>query len=127
MIKSKSGFKNIDEYISSQPAKARASLEKLRQIIKNAAPEAEEVISYQMPAYKFLGVLVYFAAFKDHLSFFPTSSGVQAFKHKLKNYNCSKGTIRFPVDKPIPEKLISEIVRFRVKENLAKKFLKKKI
>lgn len=127
MLKPVFNFSSIEEYISVHPANVKTLLNNLRLIIKKAAPQAEETISYQMPAYKFHGVLVHFAAFKDHLSFFPTSSGVQAFKHKLKNYNCSKGTIRFPLDKPIPEKLISEIVKFRVKENLAKKSLKKKI
>jgi uncharacterized protein YdhG (YjbR/CyaY superfamily) len=121
MLKSKTEFKNIDEYISSQPANVRASLEKIRQTIRKAAPEAEEVISYQMPAFKFHGVLVYFAAFKNHLSLFPTSSAIKAFKEKLESYACSKGTIKFPLDKPIPVKLITEIVKFRVKENLEKK------
>lgn len=126
MLKTAFNFSNVDEYISAQPFNVRTSLDKLRQTIRKAAPQAEETISYQMPAYKFHGTLVYFAAFKDHISFFPTSSGVKAFKDKLKNYECSKGTIRFSLDKPIPTKLITEIVRFRVKENLAIKSLKDK-
>lgn len=126
MLKSKTEFRSIGEYIEAQPANVRASLKKLRQTIRQAAPEAEEVISYQMPAYKFHGVLVYFAAFKNHLSFFPTGSGVRMFKEKLKSFETSRGTVKFPLDKPIPLKLITEIVRFRVKENLEKKLLGRK-
>lgn len=122
VLKSKIEFTSIDEYILVQPVKVRAALKILRQTIKKAAPDAEEVISYQMPAFKFHGVLVYFAAFKNHFSFFPTSSGVRMFKEKLKSFETSKGTIKFPLDKPIPVKLITEIVRFRVKENLEKNY-----
>jgi len=112
--------KNIDEYISSQPEKVKAILEKLRQTIRKAAPEAEEVISYQMPAFKYHGMLVYFAAWKNHIGFYPVSSGIKAFNKELSAYEKSKGTIKFPIDKPIPYNLISKIVKFRVKENLAK-------
>jgi uncharacterized protein YdhG (YjbR/CyaY superfamily) len=124
MLKSKKEFKSIDEYIEAQPTNVRASLKMLRQTIKKAAPEAEEVISYQMPAFKFHGILVYFAVFKNHFSFFPTSSAIKSFKEKLKSYERSKGTIKFPLDKPIPVKLVTEIVKFRVGENLDKKLLK---
>jgi uncharacterized protein YdhG (YjbR/CyaY superfamily) len=124
MITPRTEFKSIDEYISSQPANLRPTLEKLRQTIRKAAPKAEEVISYQMPAYKYHGVFVYFAAFKNHFGFYPTSTAVKVFKDKLKIYECSKGTIKFPLDKPIPTKLVTEIVTFRVRENLDKKLLK---
>ena len=121
----KLGFSSIDEYLAAQPPGIREKLKKLRQTITKAAPEAEEVISYQMPAYKFHGMLVYFAVFKNHISFFPTSSGVQFFKDRLTAFEISKGTIKFPLDKPLPLKLVAEIVKFRVQENTDKHFLKK--
>ena len=118
-------FSSIDEYIAAQPPDIREKLKKLRLSITKAAPEAEEVISYQMPAYKFHGMLVYFAVFKNHISFFPTSSGVQFFKDRLTAFEISKGTIKFPLDKPIPLRLVAEIVKFRLQENTDKHFLKK--
>ena len=121
----KLGFSSIDEYLAAQPPGIREKLKKLRQTITKAAPEAEEVISYQMPAYKFHGMLVYFAVFKNHISFFPTSSGVQFFKDKLTAFEISKGTIKFPLDNPIPLRLVAEIVKFRLQENTDKHFLKK--
>lgn len=121
----KLGFSSIDEYLAAQPPGIREKLKKLRQTITKAAPEAEEVISYQMPAYKFHGMLVYFAVFKNHISFFPTSSGVQFFKDRLTAFEISKGTIKFPLDKPIPLRLVAEIVKFRLQENTDKHFLKK--
>ncbi len=108
--------KTIDEYIARYPENIREILVKVRKTIKEAAPEAAETISYSMPAFRLNGVLVYFAAFKDHIGFFPTASGVKAFEKDLSGYNISKGTIRFPLDKPIPYDLITKIVRFRVKE-----------
>ena len=117
---SKNTFKTIDEYIALFPKDVQNILKALRKAIRDVAPQAEEAISYQIPTYKLNGNLVHFAAFKDHISFFPTSLGVEAFKEKLKSYNTSKGTIRFPLDEPIPFDLIKEIVRFRVKENLSK-------
>ena len=113
-------FKTIDEYIALFPKDVQNILKALRKAIRDVAPQAEEAISYQIPTYKLNGNLVHFAAFKDHISFFPTSSGIEAFKVKLKSYKTSKGTIRFPLDEPIPFDLIKEIVRFRVKENLSK-------
>ena len=112
--------RNIDEYIASCPADVRATLEALRATIKKAAPQAEEKISYQMPAFYLKGNLVYFAAFKEHISFFPTSSATAKFKKELSKYDGSKGTVRFPLGTKIPFGLISKIVRFRVKENLEK-------
>jgi len=114
------GFKTIDQYIATFPTNIQAILQQIRQAIHEAAPDAEETISYQMPAFKQNGVLVYFAAFKDHIGFFPTGSGVEAFKDKISGYTTGKGTLQFPLDKPVPLDLIKEIVRFRVCENLKK-------
>jgi uncharacterized protein YdhG (YjbR/CyaY superfamily) len=116
----------IDDYIAICPADIRKLLIELKDTIKKAAPLAEEKISYQMPAFFQKGVLVYFAAQKNHIGFYPTSSGIEAFKEGLSEYSASKGTIRFPYGKPLPLKLISEIVRFRVMENLEKDELKRK-
>lgn len=116
----KSGFKTIDEYISICPGEVQGRLKKIRQTIREAAPGAEEVISYQMPTFRLNGNLVHFAAFKNHIGFFPTPSGVKAFGHRLSNYKTSKGTIQFPMEEPIPYDLISDIVRFRVDENRKK-------
>ena len=116
----------IDEYISTFPKDVQSILEKLRQTIKRAAPGAVEIISYQMPAFRLRGNLVYFAAFKDHIGFFPTSSGIEAFKKELSSYETSKGTVRFPLNKPLPLALIGRIVKFRAKENLAGKTQKPK-
>lgn len=119
-------YSSVDHYIASQPLELKEGLEKMRHTILKAAPGAEEVISYGMPAYKLNGVLVYFAAFKDHYSFFPTGRGVEKFRSKLKGYEISKGTIRLPFEEPLPLKLIGEIVKFRVKDNRAKAALKNK-
>ena len=121
MESSKTTPKDIDEYIRMFPDDIQALLQSLRQTIREAAPDAEEAISYQMPAFKQNGVLVYFAAFKKHLGFYPTSSGIEAFKEELSAYEGSKGTVQFPVDRPLPLDLIREIVEFRVRENLEKK------
>lgn len=113
-------FTNTDEYIAMFPTEVQEVLEKLRQTIKNAAPQAEETISYQMPAFKLHGSLVYFAAYKKHIGFYPTTSGISAFKEHLTNYEVSKGTIKFPINEPLPFDLITTIVKFRVEENLRK-------
>jgi uncharacterized protein YdhG (YjbR/CyaY superfamily) len=113
--------KNIDEYIATFPKNIQTILLEIRQVIRDAAPQALEAISYQIPTFKLNGNLVHFAAFKDHISFFPTSSGVEAFRKELTSYESSKGTIRFPLDKPIPLDLVKQIVKFRVKESLQKK------
>lgn len=113
--------KNVDEYIARQPPEVQEILEKLRQAIKKAAPQAEEGISYTMPAYKYHGVLVYFGVYKTHIGFYPTGNGIAAFKKELSAYEGSKGTVRFPLDKSLPLGLITKIVKYRVKENLAKK------
>ncbi len=98
----------------------------MRNTVKKAAPKAEEKISYQMPAFFQKGILVYFAAQKNHIGFYPTSSGIEAFKKELSEYGFSKGSVRFPLDKPLPLNLISQIVKFKVMENLEKDELKKK-
>lgn len=92
----------------------------MRQTIRQAAPKAEEVISYQMPAFKFYGMLVYFAGFNNHIGFYPTTSAINKFKKELSAYAGAKGTVRFPLDEPLPLKLVERIVKFRVKENAAK-------
>ncbi len=111
-------FKSIDEYMLALPEKERHILNELRQTIRKAAPNATGAISYGIPTFKLNGKnLVHFAVFHSHYSFFPTSSGVEAFKKELKEYKTSKGTIQFPLDKPLPLGLIEKIVKFRVKEN----------
>ena len=107
---------SIDEYIASAPENTRATLEKLRETIRESAPDAEETISYRMPAFRQGKVLVYFAVFANHIGFFPTASGIDAFKEELESYDTSKGTVRFPLGQPIPYDLIKRIVEFRVKE-----------
>jgi uncharacterized protein YdhG (YjbR/CyaY superfamily) len=121
MAAPKKGFKTVDEYIATFPKNVQSILEELRQAIRESAPEAEEAISYQMPAFKLNGVLVWFAAFKNHIGFYPISSAIEAFKEELSDYKVSKGTIRFPLDKPIPFDSVKKIVKYRVKENLDKK------
>ena len=114
-------FKNIDEYFSSVPEEVRHILQQIRETIHKAAPKAEEVISYNIPAFKQNNVLVYFAAFKDHIGFFPTSKPIVVFKKELSKYKTSKGTIQFPLNKKIPLGLISKITKFRLREDLGKK------
>ena len=107
---------NIDEYISNFPKDIQQILQQIRTTIKNAAPQAEEVISYSMPAFKQNGILVYFAAFKNHIGFYPTASGIRAFQEQFQHYKYSKGAVQFPINKPIPFNLITEIVKFRLDE-----------
>ena len=117
--------KDIDEYIASFPAEVQSILKELRSTIKKAAPEALETISYKMPAYMFKGPLVYFAAYKNHIGFYPAGSGIENFKMDLTAYEGSKGTVRFKLDHPLPYDLISRMVKFRVKENMERAELKK--
>lgn len=119
--------KNIDEYIADFTPEIQTLLEQMRLAIKTAAPLAEEVISYQMPAFKLNGMLVWFAAHTKHIGLYPNSSGIAIFKNELSSYKSSKGAIQFPFDKPLPLNLISEIVKFRAAENLQKQKLKTKI
>lgn len=118
--------KDTDEYISQFPAEVQAKLQELRSIIKKTAPEAEETISYAMPAFKLKGILVYFAGHKNHIGFYPTSSGIANFEKELSGYVTSKGTVQFSLNKPLPLDLIRMIVEFRVAENHQKAELKKK-
>jgi uncharacterized protein YdhG (YjbR/CyaY superfamily) len=111
---------NINEYIAGFPKNIQEILEKLRTTIKKAAPEAEEVISYGMPAFKLNGLLVFFAAHKNHIGFYPTPSGIEAFKKELAAYEGVKGSVQFPIEKPLPLGLITKIVKFRAKGNLEK-------
>ncbi len=119
-------FQTIDEYISMFPEDVRSILNTLRQTVKENAPEAEEAIKYQMPTYVLHGNLVHFAAFKNHIGFYPTPTGTEAFRKELAPYKTSKGSIRFPIDQPLPLPLIRRIVKFRVKENLERSQKKKK-
>ncbi len=114
------GFRTIDEYIATFPEDIQALLEAVRATIKASAPDAEELISYQMPAFAQHGNLVYFAALKNHIGLYPTSSGIAAFKDELSMYESSKGAVKFPIKQPLPLELIGKIVQFRVSENLNK-------
>jgi uncharacterized protein YdhG (YjbR/CyaY superfamily) len=118
--------KDIDEYIASFPEDVQEILEKLRATIKKAAPDAEEKISYQIPTFSLKGNLVHFAAYKKHIGFYPTPSGIENFKNELSAYEGAKGSVKFPLNKPIPYDLIREIVEFRVKENLERAEAKRK-
>ena len=109
--------KTIDQYIAAFPPDVRRTLKGIRATIRKAAPEAEEAISYQMPTYKLHGNLVHFAAYENHIGFYPAPRAVEAFKKELAAYAGSKGTIKFPIDKPVPLGLISRIVKYRVKDN----------
>jgi uncharacterized protein YdhG (YjbR/CyaY superfamily) len=110
--------RNIDEYIAGFPPEIQEILQKVRTTIIRAAPGAEETISYRMPTFTLKGNLVHYAAFKNHIGLYPTPTGTEQFKKELSVYEGGKGSIRFPLDKPIPYDLISRIVEFRVKENL---------
>lgn len=114
-------FSTIDEYIADAPKEVRPTLEKIRKTIRQAAPEATEAISYGLATFKQNGNLVHFGAFKNHIGFYPAPSGIEEFKEELKQYQAGKGTIQFSLDKPIPYDLIKKIVKFRVKNNTAKK------
>ena len=116
----KEKFESVDEYIASFPKSVQDALQQVRKAIREAAPKAEEAISYNMPAFKLNGNLVWFGAFKNHIGFYPRESAIEEFKEKLAGYEVSKvhGTVKFPLDKPIPFDLIKEIVKFRVEENL---------
>ncbi len=110
--------KTIDEYIAGFPPDVQVILQKIRMTIRKAAPGAAETIKYRMPTFTLNGDLVYFAAFKKHIGFYPIPTGIEAFQKELSVYQQGKGSVQFPLDKPIPYALISRIVKFRVKENL---------
>ncbi len=121
MATSKSQFKTIDEYIATFPQNIQDILEELRKTIRDSAPTAKEAISYQIPTFKLNGNLVHFAAWKNHIGFYPGSSAINEFKEELAHYEVAKGTVQFPIDRPIPYELISKIVKYRVKQNLDKR------
>lgn len=117
---------SIDEYILQYPNEVQEILQTIRSVIKEAAPDAKEKISYQMPTFALKGNLVHFAAYKNHIGFYPTPSGIDTFKQELSGYKSSKGAVQFPIGKPIPYDLISQIVKFRVVENKSKAEEKRK-
>jgi uncharacterized protein YdhG (YjbR/CyaY superfamily) len=110
--------KTIDEYIAAFPPKVRAILKRVRATIRRAAPQAQEAISYQMPTFRLNGNLVHFAAFEKHIGFYPSPSGIEKFQRELSGYKWAKGSVQFPLDRPIPYDLIRKITRFRVQESL---------
>jgi uncharacterized protein YdhG (YjbR/CyaY superfamily) len=120
MEENKTTFESIDEYILQFPTEIQEILKMFRKVIKESAPDAEEKISYQMPTFVLHGNLVHFAAHKNHIGFYPTPSGIDAFKHELSEYKGAKGSVQFPIEKPMPYELISKIVKFRVAENIKK-------
>ncbi len=113
-------FKSVDDYIKSFTGEQKKKLVEMRSIIRKLVPEAEERLSYQMPAFFLNGVVVWYAAHANHIGLYPTASGIREFEPKLKKYVHSKGAIQFPIDKPLPKMLIREIVRFRLRENMMK-------
>jgi uncharacterized protein YdhG (YjbR/CyaY superfamily) len=120
--KSNDGPKNVEEYLAGVPEPARSTMNKLRAAIRSAAPpEATETISYRIPAIKYKGALVWFAAFSNHCSLFPTASVIEAFKRELEGFSTSKGTIHFPTDKPLPTALIKKLMKARVAQIESKK------
>jgi uncharacterized protein YdhG (YjbR/CyaY superfamily) len=117
--------KTVDDYIAGFDSAIQQRLVQMRETIKKAAPDAEEMIAYMMPAYKYNGPLVYFAAFKSHIGFYATPTGHAAFEKELSVYKQGKGSVQFPLDKPLPLSLVGKIVKFRVKQNLEKSKTKK--
>lgn len=125
MAASRKQFKTMDEYSDTFPDNVKRILSELRQTIKEVAPDAEETINYQIPTFTLNGNLVHFAAFENHIGFYPTPSGMEAFKEELSRYKGAKGSVQFPIDEPLPLPLIRRIVEYRVKENLERKQKKK--
>lgn len=124
-MKATNKFKTVDQYLSAFPSSTKALLKKMRETVKEVAPQAEELISYNMPAFRWNGMLVWYAANKQHIGFYPTPSAIQTFAQELSQYKTSKGAIQFPIDKPIPTSVVKKIVKFRVKQNLEKAKAKK--
>lgn len=120
-------FNTVDEYISTLPSKSKNLMKSLRKAIQQAAPQAEELISYNMPAFRLNGVLVYYAAFDKHIGFYPTPSGIEKFKKELSSFKWAKGSVQFPINRPIPYDLVKKIVKFRVEENLGNTNVKKNL
>lgn len=119
-MKEKITYSSIDEYISTCAPEVQETLQTLRKVIQEAAPDAKEKISYQMPTFDLHGNLVHFAAFKKHIGFYPAPSGIEAFQEEVQKYHKSKGTLQFPMDEPLPYDLISRIVKYRAASNIAK-------
>ena len=117
---------DVDKYMLPFPKNTQQLMEQLRKTILKAVPEAEEIISYNMPAYKYYGMLVYFAGYKNHIGFYPMPSAIEAFKKDLSVYKSAKGSVQFPLDKPLPLQLVTKMVTFRKKENKEKAALKAK-
>lgn len=126
MDSTKKGFESTDEYIATFPKDVQKILQSLRAVIKETAPQAVEKISYQMPTFYLNGNLIHYAAYKNHIGIYPAPRAIDVFKEELSNYEGSKGTIKFPIDEPLPMDLIRRIVLFRVSENLKKAEEKKK-
>ena len=126
MITKKTKPGNIDGYIASFTREVQKILEELRATIRNAAPEAEETISYGIPTFTLNGNLVHFAAYKNHIGFYPSPGGIEAFKKELSVYEGAKGSVQFPIEEPFPLSLVTKIVKFRVKENAKRAKAKKK-
>ncbi|MCM3630794.1 DUF1801 domain-containing protein [Paenibacillus glycanilyticus] len=120
MEANKTTYQTIDEYIADFPPDLQAILTKIREVIREAAPDAKEKISYQMPAFELNGNLVYYAAFKKHIGFYPTAGGIAAFHEELSGYKGAKGSVQFPLNKPIPYELIKRITEYRAAENREK-------
>ena len=125
MEKTKVVPETVDQYIAAFPADVKKRMQQLRKTIKAGAPNADELISYQMPGYKYFGMLVYFAAYKNHIGFYPGAGGLLEFYKELSSFKSAKGSVQFPHDEPIPYDIISKIVKFRVKQNEEKFSLKK--
>ncbi|AIQ11419.1 iron chaperone [Paenibacillus durus] len=125
-MKEKITYSSIDEYIAACTPEVQDVLQTLRKVIQESAPDAKEKISYQMPTFELHGNLVHFAAFKKHIGFYPAPSGIEAFQEEVKEYHKSKGTLQFPLDKPLPYDLISRIVKYRVASNIEKAEAKSK-
>jgi uncharacterized protein YdhG (YjbR/CyaY superfamily) len=123
-MEKKNGINSIDEYIATFPAEIQKILREIRAVVKAAAPDAQEKISYQMPTFFLSGNLVHFAAFKNHIGFYPAPTGIEAFAQELSVYKGAKGSIQFPINKPMPLDLITKIVKYRVAENLKKAEMK---
>lgn len=121
----KTAFSTVDAYIASFDEPHRSQLLEMRRLVKSAAPQATESISYGMPAYKWQGVLLYFGAFQSHIGLYPTAEGVSAFASQLGAYQCSKGAIQLPLREPLPAALISKIVHYRCRQNEAKASIKR--
>jgi uncharacterized protein YdhG (YjbR/CyaY superfamily) len=121
MKKSANRNQSIDEYIGAYTVPVQRKLKELRKAIKKQAPLATEKMSYGIPTFFLNGNLVHFAAYEKHIGFYPAASGIMAFKEKLSKFEHSKGAVRFPIDEPLPVRLIQQMVRFRVRENLARK------